>query len=93
MRSLNIFVLCVVASLFLAAAAHAGSAFQCAATTTTKVVYRGKDSRGRTLFLLTVADPNVVTLRRIHRGTMHHPRLNWTALIGTGRAAAAEQRR
>ena len=93
MSSLNIFVLSVVASLFLAAAAHAGIARQCAVTPTTKVVYQAKDSRGRRLFLLTVTDPSVVTLSRIPRATIHDPRLNWTALIGTGHAAVAEQRR
>jgi hypothetical protein len=93
MRSLNVFALSAIAGVFLIGAAHAGTLVQRAGVTSTGVVYRGEDARGKTLFLLTVTDPRAVTLSRDRGARIHRRRPNWTALIGSGRAAQAEQRR
>lgn len=93
MRNVNVFALSVIAGVLLVTAAHATNAFKRADTMAAKIVYQGKDSAGHTLFLLTIADPHAVTLCRIPRARTHRSRVNWTALIGSGRAAAQEERR
>jgi len=104
MCSSRVFAMSALASVFLAAAAHADDTAQRAEMRATRVVYQGndtrgavyqaRDSRGRTLFLLTITDPNAVTFTSSPLpASIDHPRLNWTALIGTGEAAAAEQQR
>jgi len=80
------------ASLLLSCAVRATDAIHAPVASSANVVYRAVDSQGRTLFQLTITDPHAVTLRLTSHARPRTPRLHWTALIGTGEAASAEEK-
>jgi hypothetical protein len=103
MHGFRRFSFLILASVFLAAAAHADDMNPRSAPGSIRVVYRGKssqgavyqgkDSGGRTLFVLTITDAKAIASGGSSAAAGHHPRPDWSALIGTGGAAAAEEKR
>jgi hypothetical protein len=89
MNSMSVIVLSSVAALAAGQSASAEDALPAAEQHITEAVYQGVDTAGKRV-RLTISDTGPEVLIRVDRQPAL-PAPHWTAMIGTGTAAAAER--
>ena len=89
MRSMTVLVVSTLAALAAGQSALAADAFPTSAEHSSEAVYEGVDTDGKRV-RLTISEGGPEVLIRVDRRPAL-PEPHWTALIGTGTAAAVER--